>query len=130
MSNNTKSNRNNALRYVPFTIIVIAAYLLMGFLIPDNKGWHPGWLIFFLIPLWDSVLSAIERRNLASFEFPVFVVGLYLFFGFVMGIWHPTWIVFLAIPAYYSSVHSIRAAMNSRKYKDNGGNEGGNENGR
>lgn len=43
----------------------------------------------------------------ASFPFPVLVVAVYLFCGFVMDLWHPSWLIFLTIPIYYILVSVI-----------------------
>ena len=36
-----------------------------------------------------------------KFPFPLFVVLIFLAFGFVANLWHPAWLVFLLIPIYY-----------------------------
>lgn len=46
-------------------ILCIAAYLLLGFL---GGWWHPGWVVFFAIPLYYQTVAAVkkyrkERKN-------------------------------------------------------------------
>lgn len=36
-----------------------------------------------------------------KFPFPLFVVLIFLVFGFAANLWHPAWLVFLLIPIYY-----------------------------
>ena len=84
-------------RDIPFILLVTAAYLIMGFL---WNLWHPGWIVFLLIPLFSSVVEAIRHREMHRFEFPLLVTVVYLVMGFVRGLWHPGWIVFLTIPLY------------------------------
>ncbi len=45
------------LRYFPFPSIVIVLYLCMGFFL---NLWHPGWLIFLLIPLYYSLIPLFK----------------------------------------------------------------------
>ena len=72
------------------------------------RSWHPGWLLVFLIPIWDSLVTAIRKRNAYCFAYPVLVTLIYLCLGFFGSLWHPGWIVFLTIPLYYSLVAYFR----------------------
>lgn len=80
-------------------IAVIFLYLFFGFFTP--RGWAVGWIMFLLIPVVESTVSAINTKNPARFCYPVFIVALYLFIGMVFFIWHPTWLLFITIPMYY-----------------------------
>lgn len=82
-------------------IITLIAYLIMGFTIPDSYGWTRGWLVFFLVPVAPSFITAIRKGKPSRFLYPVFITGLYLLSGMVYGRWHPEWIAFLTIPVYY-----------------------------
>ncbi len=64
--------------------------------------WHPAWLVFFVIPLYTTLIPAIEKRNHKIFAYPVLVTAVFLMLGFFMGAWHPGWVVFLTIPLYYT----------------------------
>lgn len=100
--NDDKPRKRLLLHRIPFSICIVIAYLLLGF----TRGlWHPGWLIFLLIPIWESTLKAIEAKSLDEFEFPVLAVFAFLFMGFVYPkTFHPTWLIFLTIPIYYAIV--------------------------
>ena len=82
----------------PVPFIVTLAYILLGVL---GNMWHPYWLIFFIVPIYYSLVSAIEHRQFSRFAYPVLIAGLYLWFGFTAGAWHPNWIMFLTVPLYY-----------------------------
>jgi len=89
----------------PVPLIVTAIYLLMGFCL---HLWHPGWIIFFVIPSYYfcAAMCLVEGLRKKLFLFPVTFVCLsaFLLLGFYGRLWHPAWVVFLLIPAYYSLV--------------------------
>lgn len=84
---------------LPLGIIAIFVYIIIG---ACFNLWHPGWLIFFLVPIISSLLHAVRCRNINLFAYPALVVFVFLYVGLVHFIWHPTWVVFLTIPVYYS----------------------------
>lgn len=86
--------------------IVIIAYLIIGFVF--EKGWSLGWLLIFLIPIIESLLTAIKTKNPSAFAYPVFITAIYLSIGMFMQIWHPTWIIFLTIPIYYVIANTFK----------------------
>lgn len=91
-----------ALLKFPFPIIAVLLYLAIGYFL---HAWHPGWLVFLLIPIYYQLAAALTVRKpkarLLTMPVPEIVVLLYLFFGVVCRIWHPTWVLFLGIPLYY-----------------------------
>lgn len=83
-------------RFIAATpILVTIAYLIMGF---EFDLWHPGWVIFILIPLMPALL---KPRTAIRGLFPLIVVAIYLLIGFIWELWHPGWIIFLFIPVFY-----------------------------
>lgn len=86
-------------------LLIIAVYLLIGFL---ADGWHPGWLIFFAIPLYYGTVGAVKYKNANIFPYPVLIAFIYLLCGCVWGMWHPHWVMFLTIPFYYGVVKFIK----------------------
>lgn len=90
---------------LPLGIIAIVSYIVIG---ACFNLWHPGWLIFLLVPIISTFISAMHNRNAYIFAYPVLVVLIFLYTGFVYYVWHPTWVVFLTIPLYYSCVGYIR----------------------
>ncbi|MDE5715637.1 MAG: hypothetical protein K2I42_05840 [Anaeroplasmataceae bacterium] len=72
-------------------MITIIVYLLLGFC---ANAWHPGWIVFFAIPLVPMILGIDSLAGL----YPLVTVIAYLIMGFVWNLWHPGWIIFLTIP--------------------------------
>lgn len=89
----------------PMFLLISFVYIFIGCF---WNAWHPGWLLFFLVPVWDSLIMAIEKRNAYCFAYPVLVTLVYLCLGFFWFLWHPGWIVFLTIPLYYPAVSYFR----------------------
>lgn len=102
----------------PIAIIVVIAYLIIGCV---WNAWHPGWLIFFFIPIWDSLIEAIEKRRPEKLAYPVLMALVFLCLGLFFGMWHPGWVVFVTIPLYYSLVsyfQGLSARSRARKQAD------------
>lgn len=95
-----RRHRSDLSRFVPVTsLAIISAYFIIG---AFWGLWHPGWLVFFLIPIAATLFDAIAFRNPRAFAFPVLTVALFLFAGFVFGWWKYAWPLFLTIPIYYT----------------------------
>lgn len=86
-------------------VIVTIVYLIMGYC---RNLWHPGWIIFFLVPILNGLISSIINRRMKDFPYPVAVAAVYLVMGFCWNLWHPGWVVFLTIPMYYGLISVIR----------------------
>lgn len=82
---------------LPLSIIIL--YLIIGFVFED--GWAVGWILFFIIPIAETLFVSVKTKNPSAFAYPVFVTAVFLSIGMLMHIWHPTWIVFITIPIYY-----------------------------
>lgn len=89
----------------PIGLIAIVSYIILGC---AYDLWHPGWLIFFLIPIVSSAIEAVRKKKPEHFAYPVLVVLVFLYVGFTKMIWHPTWVVFLTIPVYYELIHFFK----------------------
>lgn len=90
---------------LPLCMIAIVVYIIIGCV---YNVWHPGWLIFLLVPIISTLICAVRNRNANLFAYPVLVVLVFLYSGLVNRVWHPAWAVFLTIPLYYSLVGYIR----------------------
>ncbi len=77
-------------------LLSVLAFLILGFCF---QLWHPGWVVFLLIPLVEIVMSIPEKGKgkWTSIAFIVSLVG-YLLIGFLAKIWHPSWLIFFLIP--------------------------------
>ncbi len=80
------------------------AYILMGCL---ANLWHPGWIIFFLVPIAPGIIHTITSKNPNYLPISLIATAIYLVLGCVLNLWHPSWVIFLAIPLYYSIVNPI-----------------------
>lgn len=85
----------------PFAAFIGVLYVILG---ACFCAWHPAWLLFLLIPIWHSLVSAIMHKQPAKLAYPVVATLMYLSMGFFWGWWHPGWVVFLTIPLYYPLV--------------------------
>lgn len=101
--------------HFPVTLIIVIVYVTIGCV---YNAWHPGWLLFLLIPIWNSLIQVIEQKNPQHFAYPVLMAIVYLCLGFFYGMWYPGWIVFLTIPLYYSLINYFRGLKGNRKGSD------------
>lgn len=98
--------------HFPVFSVILIAYIIIGCI---WNAWHPGWLLFFLVPVWDSLAEAIEKKNANYFAYPILVVLIYLCLGLFWFLWHPGWVIFLTIPVYYSMVNYIFGIKDRKK---------------
>lgn len=125
-----KSPRNPFIHAV-LPLVCVILYLILGF--TTSMGWAAGWLLFLLIPIAESLYSAIVTKNPSAFCYPVLVVFLYLGMGFAFHVWHPTWILFITIPVFYVMCDSIKKTraekygeqtFSTSNYNQNGSSSG------
>lgn len=100
--------------YMPFPVIITALFLGWGFS-GLWGGWNSAWLLFFLIPVYYSIIEAVRERDLGKFAFPVLAIGAYMAVGILMHIWHPTWLILLTIPVFYCIVEGIKKATGKKE---------------
>ena len=87
-----------------FPILCVIIYILIGFIF---SLWHPGWVIFLLIPCWYTLVDSFRKKNAGEFAYPVFITFIYILISDIFSIWHPLWILYLTIPVYYAIVNQI-----------------------
>lgn len=107
VSKETERKENQILRIINMSmpLLCLIVYLVIGFFF---SLWHPGWIIFLFIPIWTSLINAINHKNLSEFSYPVLAVFLYILFSSIFGLWHPLWVIFLTIPIYYAICNHIK----------------------
>lgn len=76
-----------------FPVLIAVIYGLLGAVF---QIWHPGWILFLLIPIYYVGLYG---------GYPILMVFCYLLAGFGFGWWHPAWVLFLTIPLFYLLYH-------------------------
>ncbi len=102
----TRGGRSHeGLKRFPYVICTVIAFLVLGFAL---DAWYIAWLLFLTIPLFYSLIDAVEKRNPNHFAYPVLTAAVYLFIGLFAHIWHPTWVIFLTIPLYYGLIAMFR----------------------
>ena len=74
-----------------YPILITGLYLVLGIFF---HLWHPGWLLFFTIPIYYMR----PKNMLQKLCNPVTITLIYLILGLYFHLWHPGWLVFLAIP--------------------------------
>jgi transcriptional regulator with XRE-family HTH domain len=48
----SSSNVNKYIRRIPIPVVATLIYLILGFVF---DLWHPGWLVFMLVPIWYTI---------------------------------------------------------------------------
>ncbi len=94
------------------TLSVVMAYLIIGCV---WNAWHPGWLMFLLIPIGHSVAECIKYHSVKHFAYPVLAALVYLCLGFFAFMWHPGWVIFITIPLFYAIVNYADDYARDRK---------------
>ena len=98
------------LRAVPYPIITVIAFLLLGTFM---NAWSTAWILFCTIPVYYSIVHCISKKRFSPFSYSVLTACIYLFIGMVYSLWHPGWIIFLTIPVY----HAIASALDKAIFK-------------
>lgn len=80
---------------MPF--IALIAFFILGHYF---DLWHPGWLVFLLVPITALIVEMLtkKKRDILIALSPFLAIVIFLVIGITAGVWHPTWLVFLIIP--------------------------------
>lgn len=100
-----RAKNNKIVALTPFLSAIIFFILGFGF-----DLWHPGWLVFLLIPI--TGIFSVKHHKVKTYiisMMPFISLLIFLSIGLITDVWHPTWTVFLLIPA-----SSIFAGDNER----------------
>ncbi len=97
--------------HFPVYLVITVTYIIIGAV---WNAWHPGWLIFLLIPIWHTLIDAIEEKDADEFAYPVLATLIFLCLGFFKFLWHPGWVIFITIPLYYSLVNYLKLRRQNR----------------
>lgn len=97
----------------PTALLISIAYLVVGIV---YGAWHPGWLLFLWIPIVESLITAVKRRNASRFAYPMLVAWFFLTLGFLKGNWMG-WIAFLTVPVYYTLISFLKDLLRHRRWK-------------
>lgn len=91
-----RRGRGKIVALMPF--LCVAVYMGLG--LSPLHLWHPGWMVFLLIPVTGILVGMKRRRdlNILTALSPFLAVAAFLILGFGWSLWHPGWLVFLIIP--------------------------------
>ena len=80
----------------PITILAVIIYLLLGIIF---DLWHPGWLIFLIIPIFHVFASPRKKgERWKSLPYPIVCTAVFLLLGFLFDGWYYAWLIFLTFP--------------------------------
>ncbi len=86
----------NSLKSFPIAILATIIYLFLGIVF---NLWHPGWLIFLMIPIFQVFASPMKKgERWKSLPYPVVCTIIFLLLGFLFDGWYYAWLIFLTIP--------------------------------
>lgn len=89
----------------PYPILAALGFLVWGFF---GDGWGASWVMFLTIPLYYTLVEAVEKRDPVVFCFPVLsIIGFYLW-GYYGDAWNVSWVLLLSIPVYYVAAAGIK----------------------
>jgi transcriptional regulator with XRE-family HTH domain len=106
--------KHRSLLYKTFPLLMLTLFFVFGAM----GGWMWSWLMFLLIPIYYTLVEAIETGDLRRFAYPVAVVVAFMTSGFIFNNWGPASMMFLTIPFYYI----ITSHFKSKKDNDNENN--------
>lgn len=107
------------LKNVCIPVVAVIAFLVWGFC---YNGWAVAWLVFLALPVYYSLIEAIEKRKPSKFSFPVLAVIVYIALGLCFNLWHPGWVIFLTIPVFYGicgAFSEIKKVNEGKSKKEN-----------
>lgn len=83
---------NKIIALSPF--IALIAFFLLGSL---YDAWHPGWLVFMLMPITAISLKSDNFKEMINgLSFFVFLSA-FILFGSMVDLWHPLWALFITM---------------------------------
>ncbi len=78
-------------------LLAVIIYMLLGFLL---DAWHPGWLIFFIIPVSAILFTPYRKAKLVALS-PFIAITIFILLGtYVPHVYTYGWIIFLIIPLF------------------------------
>lgn len=96
VNKNTRSKVSRKISAVT-PILATAAFFYLGLFL---NMWHPGWVVFAVIPLVEILLSIYTQEGKAKWVSisVIFSIIAYIVLGIVTGEWWKVWLVFFIVP--------------------------------
>lgn len=89
--------------------IATISFLILGF---GFDLWHPGWMVFLIIPVTAIIMSMgkTKEEHLTTALSPFVATVIFLLLGFLYDLWHPGWLIFIIIPVFgiWNSRYTMR----------------------
>jgi transcriptional regulator with XRE-family HTH domain len=98
MADKRTNYKHRSLFYKLFPLLMTFLFFFVG----QGNNWDWSWLFFLCIPVYYTLVDAIQKKDARRFAYPVFILLPYFFFGFVQpsffleGLW-----LFATVPFYY-----------------------------
>ncbi len=105
----TENNDASFLKGFPIAILATIIFFVLGFAF---GLWHPAWIVFLIIPIFNFYTGKKRKKDgkdkrypWLSFPYPVLATAIFLLIGFIWGGWVYAWLIFLTIPiwAFFAS---------------------------
>ena len=99
-------------------LLATATFFVLGF---GFGEWHPGWVVFLIIPVVAIIFDIVKKKDLSGAVVGLVAVlcaaAFMLIGSFVKHSWQIAWVIFLLIPMTAIIVNIFKAA------KENGAND-------
>lgn len=96
------NERDFSLKGFPIAIVATIIFFVLGFAF---GLWHPAWIVFLIIPVFNfysgkkgESKSKGKKYPWLSFPYPILATAIFLLIGFIWGGWIYAWLIFLTIP--------------------------------
>ena len=78
-------------------IVALCAFFYLGMFL---DMWHPGWVVFFSVPLVELLLTIYTQEGKAKWVSLSVIISIiaYVVLGYATGEWLKVWLVFFIIP--------------------------------
>ncbi len=87
--------KNKIIGVTPFIALII--YLLLGF---TADLWHPGWLVFMIVPIVGAFLGTEDVKDGIMGGSVLIITTLFFVLALIVGFpWHISALIFIFIPA-------------------------------
>lgn len=106
--------KNKLVAITPIMCTIV--FLLLGFV---WDLWHPGWIVFLLIP----VMPYLVGKKKIVVTIPLIITIIYFILGFGFKLWHPGWIIFLLIPVLVILFDNKKVVISKKEKKEKNGDD-------
>lgn len=90
-------------------VLAAAAFFILGFAFGK---WHPGWVVFLVIPFASILFDITKKKDSSSLVgiIALLAVAAFILMGTFLGNWHIAWVVFLAVPIAAIIINIVKVA--------------------